>query len=216
MKPSLVILLLLLFSAAFSLEYDDHDLDEEEDSTFVLDEITKLKKSSKEKLDEQRKGTMDRQCVYLIFRANHIKKKGLVTLSNDFNKQLYYKDSVVVEEYVQIGWDKVGCCVTSISDMMSIKDFGKTRKSILMVQSGQERLMGQYVTEPEKKNYYKRAKLNAVKKAEYDAKHPKPKEEKKEKKKKLSPEEMEEMKQKLMNDPSVLDKAFNGAFNEDL
>ena len=40
----------------------------------------------------------------------------------------------------------MGCLIVNIADMMVLKEFAKTRKSILFVQSGEERILGQHVT----------------------------------------------------------------------
>ena len=81
--------------------------------------------------------------------------------------------------------------VNAITDMMSIKDEGKARKSVLLVQSGQERIIGQHVTEKEKQWFYKRMKYNAEK-------HPK---EPEPEKPPMSDEEKEDMMNQIKSNP---------------
>ncbi len=128
----LPLLILLLLAVAWAQDYDHEDLDDD-DIPKEVPEITKLRTSTKQKMDEERKGSMDKQLVYLMFRKAYVKQKGLVKLVNDFNQVLAFKHSIRPEEYVQVGWDTVGILVTQISDMMVLKDFGKARKSILLV-----------------------------------------------------------------------------------
>ena len=109
---------------------------------------------------------MDRQVVVITFRDAYVKEKGLVRLVNEFNQVLANKESIKPIEYVQTGWNQAGTLIVNIADMMVIKEFAVTRKSVMMIQSGQERVMGQYVTEKEKELYYKKMKKNAKNKKE--------------------------------------------------
>ena len=115
-------------------------------------------------MEDSRRGNYDKQVLSIAFRTPFVKEKGLLKVLNDFNQILANRITIIPAEYTQIGWDTVGVMVNAISDMMQLKDFAKRQKAVLMVGSGSERLMGQYVTEKEKQRYYKKAKLNAEKK----------------------------------------------------
>ena len=83
--------------------------------------ITSLRRSTKQELEDERKDEFDRSCIFLIFRPKFVKEEGIVPLVNSFNQELAYTLTITPEEYVQVAWDKVGCCVTQISDMMLVK-----------------------------------------------------------------------------------------------
>ena len=48
--------------------------------------------------------------------------------------------------------------------MMEIKEFGKTRKSVLILKSGEERIIGAHVSQEEKDKYYDQIRGKATKK----------------------------------------------------
>ena len=153
--------------------------------------ITELRQITKKGLEDERRKTMDRQVVVITFRDAYVKEKGVLHLVNEFNQVLANKQSIKPIEYVQTGWNQVGTLIVNIADMMVLKDFAVTRKSVMMIQSGQERVMGQYVTEKEKDKFYKKMKQNARKKelGEYDEDEDTPE---------LSPEEAREKRDKMV------------------
>lgn len=206
-----LVLLALLLSTTYAVDYDHDEVDEVRTPDEVP-EITELRRATKSELEEERKGQMDVQVIFIMFRKAYVKEKGIVTLANEFSQHLAYKHAIKPKEFVQTGWDQVGIIVTQLSDMMTLKDFGKDRKSVLLVQSGQERIIGRHVTEKEKQNFYKRMKKNAIE-------NPAPveeKPEKKEKQPKLTEEEKQKLKDQIMNDPSVLNEAIAKAGMTDL
>lgn len=89
----------------------------------------------------------------------------LIELSNGLKRGLH-KKGVKPHEFVQINAQKVGIVVTSITDMMEIKELGKTRKSVLIVKSGEERIIGAHVTKEEKEEFYKQIQGKNKKKPE--------------------------------------------------
>ena len=104
-------------------------------------------------LHSERDGSFDKQVIYITFRKPYVDQKGLIEVTNHFAKGLY-KKNVIPDEFVQINANKVGIVVTSITDMMEIKEFGKTRKSVLFIKSGEERIIGPHVTKQEKDDFY--------------------------------------------------------------
>ena len=112
-----------------------------------------MRRVTPELITAERDGSFDKQVVYITFRRSYVDEKGLLKLTNHLAEGLHNKH-IDPLEYVQINSLKVGCVVSSITDMMEIKTFGKTRKSVLLVRSGEERILGAHVTAEEKEDYY--------------------------------------------------------------
>ena len=115
--------------------------------------ITEMRKATPDQLNKERDGSFDKQVVYAIFRKQYVEEKGLLEVVNNFASALNNKN-VQPDEFVEINPQKVGIVVTSITDMMEIKELGKTRKSILLIKSGEERIIGAHVTQEEKDEFY--------------------------------------------------------------
>ena len=115
--------------------------------------IESMRMVTTESINEERDGSFDKQIIYVIFRKEYVKEKGLLEVTNHFAEGLHLK-RVNPDEYVQISARKVGIVITSITDMMEIKEYGKTRKSVLMIKSGEERILGAHVSQEEKEDYY--------------------------------------------------------------
>ena len=88
-------------------------------------------------------------------------------------KRGLHKKGVKPNEFVQINAQKIGIVVTSITDMMEIKEFGKTRKSVLILKSGEERIIGAHVTKEEKDKYYDQIRGKSTKKSDKNDKEEK-------------------------------------------
>ena len=106
-----------------------------------------------EDIQSERDGSFDKQVIYVIFRKSYVDEKGLLAVTNHYAEGLNSK-GVKVDEYVQISARRVGIVITSITDMMEIKEYSKSRRSVLMIKSGEERIIGAHVTEEEKKDLY--------------------------------------------------------------
>ena len=106
-----------------------------------------------EDIQSERDGSFDKQVIYVIFRKSYVDEKGLLAVTNHYAEGLNSK-GVKVDEYVQISARRVGIVITSITDMMEIKEYSKSRISVLMIKSGEERIIGAHVTEEEKKDLY--------------------------------------------------------------
>ncbi|CAI2383111.1 unnamed protein product [Moneuplotes crassus] len=115
--------------------------------------ILEMREVTIEQIQSERDGSFDKQVMYVTFRKEYVDSKGLLEVTNHYAEGLNNK-GVVVDEYVQINARKVGVVITTITDMMEIKEYSKARKSVLMVKSGEERIIGAHVTEDEKKDLY--------------------------------------------------------------
>ena len=145
MKVYILCLLLLLLSLSVTLAKKKKEE--------PFEPITEMRRVTPKVIEAERDGSFDKQVVYVIFREAYVQEKGLVELVNQFKLGLHRK-GVKPNEFVQINEQKVGVVVTSITDMMEIKEVGKTRKSILMIKSGEERIIGAHVTKEEKDKLY--------------------------------------------------------------
>ena len=114
-------------------------------------------------VEKERDGSFDKQVVYITFRESYINEFGILECANGLKRGLN-KKGVKPSEFVQINAQKIGIVVTSITDMMEIKEFGKTRKSVLILKSGEERIIGAHVSQEEKDKYYDQIRGKATKK----------------------------------------------------
>ena len=119
----------------------------------VWDPVESIRKVSKGEVEKERDGSVDKQVVYVTFRKEYVENKGLVDLCNQVGTALG-KKNVLPNEFVQINKRVVGIVVTSITDIIEIKEVGAALKPILMIKSGEERIFGAHATAEEKQEMY--------------------------------------------------------------
>ena len=96
-----IALLLVIVNCA---DYDFQDA-EENDGPKYVDPLTELGKMSKADLEEERKGSMDKQIVYVTFRRPYVKEKGILKLADELHHALVNKHNMVAHKWVQVGND---------------------------------------------------------------------------------------------------------------
>ncbi|CAI2382945.1 unnamed protein product [Moneuplotes crassus] len=119
--------------------------------------IKEMENADPEELLESRKGQVDKHCTFITFRDSRLKKKGLLTLVNEFD-QFLLKRGMSTEAFYKIDGSKVAVCTPQLSDMMELKEIAAKESSVYIVDSGGETKLGAYIDKKEKDEFYSQFK----------------------------------------------------------